>query len=454
MALRIDREDRRNFLLLVVYAALLHILFISFFKYTFQYSSRGKLFIYDFNSAKYAFCLLETLIIICFTVKKVKIDGLAERIMLLLNMLYFLPGVVQQAATNAPWGYIFYYLAFWVGMEAWLKLIKPRPGSRLGKYIKVKNIYMYMAALTVLAIGVVFFMGFYTGRVFSISNLLEAMHDTYGVRADAKEQSIHWILLNFEYWAAYFMVIMIALYTERKKYLLVLVLLLAEAALFVIQGNRIIMFLAFAAVGIGLLSVDNKKLTLGLLLIMAIILVEVIVRDSGFLFTNVFRRYSVVPNRLGEQYYDYFLTHEPDLLRTRYNRIFRLLGITSPYTSSPIGLTIGKQYYGTMMNANNGLVGGSMYVFKFAAPVISTFGYIFGFRMFESATYSIRNTRVSVAIALILATLAINSSSLLASIFALTYFMMLYLCLIPLSSSEMAEDLRAVHVRSTRRNTI
>ena len=439
MVLRIEKRSYRYLALVLVYALLLHILNIVYFKNTFLYSSRGQLFIYNFNSVKYIFCIFETVIISHYTVKKVECDDLTEMIMLLLNMLYFIPGTVQQAVTDAQWPYMLLFFLFWCGMEFWLSVIKPRSESRLGRLFTTKNPNIYLGFLVILCVAIAVFMHLYMNRGISITTLMETVNDVYGTRAAAKEQSVHWILLNLEYWAAYFCVILISYYTEKKKYLSTLGLLLVEVAFFVLQGNRILMFLAFAAIGISMLKVDNKKMILGLLIIAAVMIVENAATTQGSL-TNVFRRFSVVPNRLSEQYFDYFRTHEPDLLRSKYSRIFRFFGISSPYISPSIGIRIGMEYYGTMMNANNGMVGGSIFAFKFAAPIVSTFGYICAFRLFEGASYGLKNTKAIPVFALMLTSLAINAPTFLASIFSLSYFLLLYLSMIPLGKLYQSEQ--------------
>ena len=433
MKLRIDKNTKWDLLLLEVYIALLHILYIHFFKDVFRLNYRGLLFVFDPNWNKYLVCLAETLVIFFFSTKKIRSESLAETAMLFLNLLYFLPGVVQQAVTNSEWKYMLFFFSFWVGMEFWLWVIRPRKGSFLGKFFRAENGYIYLLVLTAFAVVIAVFMDVYTGRYLTISNLVYTLNEIYEVRAAAKEQSIHWIIISFEYWAAYFCIIMITYFLSRKDYVASIILAITELALFVVQGNRIFLFLLIAAILIGLLKVNNRRIVCAFVLLAFLMMLEIIITKSSETITDMFRRYSVVPNRLGDRYFDFFQTNEPDLLRSQYDRITRLFGIRSPYSSPAIGLRIGRKYFLSEMNANSGLAAGGVFSFRYAGPVVSTLGYILSFRMFENVTYGMKNQKIVIVVAFVLASLAINMPEMLAAIFSPSYLLLLYLCMIPLS---------------------
>ena len=106
--------------------------------------------------------------------------------------------------------------------------------------------------------------------------------------------------------------------------------------------------------------------------------------------------------------------------------------IHSPYQDKAIGEIISEVYYGHAGNGNTGLVGGAMYQFGLVGALISTFDYIFAFRLFESATYGIRKSNTIYALVVLLSTLSINMPGLLTSLFGISYIMLLYVSLLPL----------------------
>ncbi len=433
--IRFEKENRSIRILILLYIMLVHLLYLHYFKDTFLTSYYGLLFQYKFNGEKYMFCLFETICIYFCTIDKIKIQRMTETIVFFLNLMYFIPGVVQQAVTDVSWKFMIYYFIFWIGMMSWTKILKPHKSSLLGQVLTTHEPRKYMLFMVVVALGITLFMSIYMKRFLSLSNIMRTLSDVYGVRTEATAKSIHWVLTNFEYWAAYFMVAAIAYFTERKRWIIVFVLMIGELTIFILQGNRIVLFLALVALATGILEIDNRRLLVCLVVILFISLIEVNIKRTGFIVTDTFRRFAVVPNRLAEQYYDYFLTHIPDFLRSLSDRVVKFLDIPSPYYSPSIARIIGQEYYGKVMGANTGLVGGGVFCFGSAGPIFSTFGYIYAFRMFERATYSLKNSKMIMAISLFLGSLVINSPALLKGIFSLSYIMMLYLSMIPLSRS-------------------
>ena len=352
--------------------------------------------------------------------------------MIMLNLLYYIPGYVQLATTNASWSYIFYYFIFYLGMEFWCFHIKSRYTNKFSRLLPKVRTKSYIHIMTIVGLFVSALIFIYNNKSFSVTNIIATFADVYEVRSEAKELGTHWIIITFEYWAFYFLVLMLSYYTENRKWILSIIIILTGIALFLIQANRIFIFLIGASFCIGLVKCNIKTLLYAFVAISMIVAIEVNINEQGLILTNIFRRYSVVPNRIGEFYFDYFLNNTPDFLRSCYSRISNILGLPSPYELNPIGNTIGLKYFGWEVNCNNGLAGGSMFCFGLLAPIISTFGYVKAFRIFEGTLYSIRNTQIPMTFAFVLSSLAVNSTSILANMFKISYFLLIYISLIPL----------------------
>lgn len=426
------KQKAKGFLLTLVYAVIVHVLYLHFYGKVLAGSYDGKLFVYSFNMSKYYFAVLETLLIVFLIDKHVRRETMTDTAMVLLYYLYFIPGVTQQAATNMSWAYIAYFFVFMCFLEFWSVVLKARKGSVLVASLRSIRINkgQMMAAMILLAVGITVVLSFYTRTFFSFSRFMASLHDVYGVRAAASEANFHWILVNFEYWAVYFMIFMLAYYSEKKKWWVVTVLLIAVGAMFVIQANRIFLFLAVVSIFLGLFRVENKGLIPLFAIAGVVLLADVMLFENGSLITDMYRRYAVVPNRLGEQYFDFFLTHEPDYLRTQYARVCDALGVYSPYYSPNIAHIIGRTYYGTNMGANTGMVGSAMFSFGWFGTIISSFGYVASFRLFDSVSSGIRNKKMLMAVAITLVTIAINTGYMLTNIFSLSYFLMLFLSIL------------------------
>jgi hypothetical protein len=413
---------------LLGYIAILHFLMLTQYETTFKTSNGGYLFVYDFVLVNYVLCLIETAIMFVATIKKFDTERLTEKTMLILLVLYFIPGVVQQAVTGAPIAYMLYYFAFWVGMEAWIVIIRPRTTSIAPGEKEPFDIEPLMEKISIVAFAVIMFVAFYTGTMFTPGNFAATLSDIYGVRAEFKESMMHWTIVAAEYWASYFLIVAVAYFAKKRNWLFLLIALFAEGNVFLIQANRITLFFTGLALIFGLVRFNNRRIAAALLLLGAVLAVEVLfINPRGWMVTDIFRRFSIVPNSMGDKYFDYFQTHVPDYLRFKYKRLAVLLGSVSPYESPTIGQIIGMEYFHSGSNANTGLVGGAMFAFGYLGPVITSFGYIMSYRLFEMFTGKLRDPEIMLGLALILSTLSINMGSLLANIFSLSYMLMLLL---------------------------
>lgn len=427
-------KNWQSFILLALYVVMIHILCLRFFDTAYSDSYRGLLFFKSFSRGKYVLCLFETAVAIFFTLKHLRRNTLTDKILVFLCYLYFIPGFVQQAATDSDWGYMLFYFVYFLGLEFWGKVLKPHTHSNLYALVPVKSKNRYLTVLTIVCLFVTTLILVYNRTSFSISSLIETLADVYGVRADAKLAGTHWLILNFEYWSIYLIVLLVAFYSERRNWWLTLMLLIFGISLFLIQANRIFIFLLLAALGMGFFHLTPKKLQLIFCVISVLLLVELMIADGGLVLTNIFRRYSVVPNRLAEFYFDYFQNEEPDWLRSVFSRVARMLGIVSPYENNPIGNIIGNTYLGWDINCNTGLVGGGLFCYGLASFVLSSFSYIMAFRLFEGSVSGVAQTQIPYALSFMLASLAVNAPAFLANMLSVTYFLFLYLSLVPLSA--------------------
>ena len=140
-----------------------------------------------------------------------------------------------------------------------------------------------------------------------------------------------------------------------------------------------------------------------------------------------------MPNRLSEQYFDFFAFHRPDYLRTTFPRILRLFGISSPYETNPYSKLIGITYYGRDMNANTGLIGGGLASLGSLSIIITPFAYIMAFKLYEYVTKGAKNSAMTQSMSVILASLAINAPTMLANMVRPSYYALLFLTLLPFS---------------------
>ena len=351
-------------------------------------------------------------------------NSFSGRVILLLSMLYFIPGIAITSALNYELGYLFSYIVYYYVLIFADRVIrKPRKAP-----VKIKegqaNVLFWLLIITAVLYPVV--MATVYNRSFSIVNFLLTYDDPYGMRAQARERGISWAFLLIENWGVYFGAMVITYALKRKKTILAVGFILIEAFYFSLQGNRIFIFITGIAILLGVFKMKDKYLPFVFIGLLGVQILEYLLfhnlQNVGFVM-NVFRRFSIVPNIISRDYYDYFLTEVPDFLRDYFPNISRLFGTTSPYGVN-VGYIIGQKYFNLYLNANTGLVGGAFFEFGFLGVIIDPIMLVLSFRLFEKVLYHSEKEIVMIA-ALIYASLAINSWSLWAQCIRVSYIPLL-----------------------------
>ena len=286
------------------------------------------------------------------------------------------------------------------------------------------NVVFWLLVVVALVYPVV--MSTIYNRSFSISSFLSTFDDPYGMRAQAREKGISWAFLLIENWAVYFGALLITFALKRKRIILAVAFILVEAFYFSLQGNRIYIFITGIAILLGIFKLKDEYLPYIFIGLLGVQILEFLLSNNlhnvGFV-TNVFRRFSIVPNIISTKYYDFFLKEAPDFLRDYFPNISHLFGTNSPYGVN-VGYAIGQQYFGVHLNANMGLVGGAFFEFGFLGVVLDPILLVVSFRIFEKVLFSAEK-EITMIVALIYSSLAINSWSLWAQCIRISYIPLL-----------------------------
>ena len=388
----------------------------------------------------YKYILSENLVktIVCFLLSTVmwiivnnrysENSTFSGRVILLLTMLYFVPGLAICSALNTDWGYIFSFVIYYFTIVIADCLIKyPR---RPFKAITFKQSNTIVILLIIVCLIYPFVLTTVFNNSFSLSKILLTLNDPYGVRADAREKSISWAFLLLEDWGVDFGAVMVTYSFRKKKYLLAIAFVLIELFYFTLQGNRIILFIVGIAIVLGFFKVSNKWLSLIFVGLLVAQILELIIfngNETIGIVTNVFRRFSVVPNIISPKYYDYFQTATPDYLRGHFPSISALFGTKSEYDFD-IGYIIGQQNFGMYLNANTGLVGGAIFEFGNLGVIIDPIMLVVSLRVFEKVLFYTDNENI-MTVSLIYSSLAANSWAIWSQLFRISYMPLFVLSL-------------------------
>jgi len=403
-----------------VYIVLLYV-FLTFFL-TKNTSSPMKTisFALDFNLAKYIVSIFMVLTMWYSVVTKYrKMRSFSEQVILLIILLYFMPGVALSGIRNFEWSYIIQYYLYFLAL-VFFDTILAYP-KRAFPQLKDRTRYWFIKLVIIISFVSIVFLVWYYGRSFSWELLLETLIDPYSSRMAAREAQTPWAIMFVEYWASYFCCYMISRSFRKKQYILVGVYVLCELILFTLRGNRSYVFYAIFGILIGLFNINEKKIALTMTLMMAVPIIEYfVINNNNELgpITNILRRYSIDPNILGTQYFEYFSFHPHDWLRGTFSSISNFWGLESPYGMN-VGYFIGSAYYGWSMYANTGLFGGAYYEFGILGIFIDTLLIIISLRIFEKVLYIIDHS-LKFTVAFVYSLLVINSTAVWANCFRIT----------------------------------
>ncbi len=415
----------------LLYVILLYVLAIAIWPLNHSEEFLMYSFALDIDEVKLVFSIICALIIWLFVnAKYYSVSNFSNQVILLLIVLYFLPGIVMAGVLNFEWGYLIQYMLYFIVLVIsdylffYPKHYFPEFDHKSVKI--VKNIVIIISLLYP------FYMARIYSKSFSIAELVLTLSDPYGARTASKEMNVSWVILAIEYASIYMDVVLITHFIKEKKKILAAAFVIVGLFYFLLQGNRQFVLLVILGVLFGFLKPSKKVIAFSFLGMLAVQLLEYyIIQDINAIgpITNVFRRFSLVPNKISAQYYDFFQQHEPDLLRGIFTRISSLLNIESPYGNNQIGYIIGNTYYGWAMNANNGLFGGAYLEFGNLGFIIDPIMLLLLLRLYEKVLYR-SNESIRFITAIVFVTIVINQQVVWAQSIRPTQYMLFWLLLL------------------------
>lgn len=399
----------------------------------------------NFLIYKYAVSVDYLKIVICFAVSLVMVafesfkysftNSFSDKVVYLLTVLYFIPGLAVCSAISAEWIYILSYCFYYFAMILFHSIIpKPKRGLSI---LSSKTCLILLCVLIVFCFTYPFIMMVLYGKSFSLESFFEALRNPYAVRSESKNTGVRYAFLLFEYWGVYFGAVLIVYSMKKKWFLVTTFTLIVEMYYYTLQGNRIILFLALLALLLGFLRIKEKYFGLLFLLLALIQIAEFMImsnNNSIGLVTDAFRRYSAVPNIISVKYFDFFQTEQPDYLRGLFPHVYSLFNSESPY-GSDIGYLIGKEYFGLETNANNGLVGGAFFEFGFVGVVLDPLFLILSLRAFDKVSINLGKKSVLI-LAITYASLAINNWAIWSQLIRPSYILLLLVSVYLLSGAK------------------
>ncbi|SEG16780.1 hypothetical protein SAMN02910276_02063 [Butyrivibrio sp. Su6] len=396
-------------------------------------------YVVSINIPKLLFSLILSLIIWYIFIRRYYIVlDFSGQVLQLLVLLYYMPGIVIAGALNFEWIYILKYFAYFLVMIIADNII--RFPKRPLFIIKVDGLFYLKRFVVICSFILPLFLTLYFSRSFSASTFISMVKNPYGVRIAARGLNTRWAILALEYWGAYFSCFMVTYSLKKRKWGLAVAYFVFILFYFTLQGNRIFVFYLGMAVILGFYEINSLKLCMCYMFLLVAQVLEFRLFDINNtvgIITNIFRRYSIVPNIIASQYYDFFKTHPSDWLTDVYVDLLSIFDIHSQYNN--IGFVIGKTYYGWEMSANNGLFGGAIYEFGMLGIIIDPIMFVLILRLIEKLLFRL-GKELKFIVAVIYASQAINQTTIWTGMLRLTPMLLFILSVMPFDKNSILSN--------------
>ncbi|MEG1925517.1 MAG: hypothetical protein RR415_07195 [Ruthenibacterium sp.] len=342
------------------------------------------------------------------TVYQINDKNFSSDIFGIIEILYFIPGILYCTITNTPLLFISFFFAFWLLMTVFNILIPTSKGT-LAKYI---NFYIPDKVFGMCLIAIVI-LAFITGKLSGANffNLIFSGEEIYENRANLAARNVHWIIWNLTISLAYFIPVLLCLTIKMRKFFISALLCVAEFYLYSIGSNRIFIYLLGMALFFSFFRANKASVLKTQFAMVIVSIIGFYVNSKLFqIIPSIIDRLGTIPTKVAIRYFMYFSNHEPAYLADAFPRLYNILGIESPFVNNGIGTVVGYYFSHGFDNENTGLVGGGIGNFGMLSILISPIFYILGFRIIESVCNKIQNPTIRFQIALTYAIYAINAN--------------------------------------------
>lgn len=402
---RFKTADWGIVIILFVYRVFLDLLYIQYVHPYFDYYHFELNYNVTYLISSYFLCFS----MIFFVPNLLKKARLADLIMALLIVMYFIPYTTIFAYCSQEVAYAIFVLFF-----LFLMLIFNNAVDFQNKRIKYIDRNMTDSKLFVILMLGCCFIAILVSGVYAGFRISFDLSEYYEYRALARENAMPSILNYLYNWSVVGLDIGLAYCLIKKKKVLSIIVILSNLLAFSYNGKKSVLFTLIIVVLVSLIYKSQylKLIPYGFGGLTIVAYIEFLIRGSdAFIVKHFIRRMLLIPPFMGTLYYDFFSTHEFDYLRLS---VLRRFGFTSPYAAAgKIPRLIGQEYFGNVgimaMNANTGLCGDAYSNFGFWSLLIAPLATILVFKIMESYAKNV-DERIKVIVAVLVAYSYVNGA--------------------------------------------
>ncbi len=357
-------------------------------------------FLLNFFLYKYIVSWIVTLVMIPFVVNLYNNSSVSSIIILLINMIYFIPGCTLYSLSGLPDLYFIFFVLYWILLMIWQYLIPYVHFKLLSERVSKQVFYL---VILVIAVGSVLISGLYNG--FQINLRLD---NVYELRRIREYMDLPSFVGYFQPLASTVLPLALVYFLSKKRYVVSFLVIIIQILLFSFGGMKSYLFLIPVAI-LGYYFFREKRIswfTWGLIVLNIMALFEYVLRNSHLISGYIQRRTMFVTNLLSFRYYECFSSNTPDYL---FQSVLRRFGFISQY-NIPIPRLMGLEYYGNIAtNANNGMIGDAFCNFAWFGLIVFPFLIVFALRFMDACAHGL-NRRLLITVFVWYAIAFVNSS--------------------------------------------
>lgn len=374
------------FILLIAYRILLDLQYVDIVSYLYIYDG----YIVDIQRYKVFLSWIPTVLLSWQLISLCRRVSASSLFLLVLGLLYFIPGFSLYAMHGLPDDYFAYYCFSCLLLYLFNQIVPffyfKQPSLKMQQSV-------FRVAVWVVVIGTIGILGVYNNFQLKVS-----FDDIYELRSIQTEMTLPTIVQYFLPMSAMLVPVFMIYFLERKKWIYVAIMIVVQLMSFAFGGLKATFFAAIVAL-CGVFYPVHKRylIVLGLTVFSFLGVLEFYSLETTTLTEVITRRVSFIPNKLGYFYYDFFSQHE--LLYWR-GSIFRWFGFDNPYHRY-IPWLIGESYFDRRMGCNTGMFGEAFSQFGWHSSYIYALLYVYAFRFMDACAKGVNEKILLVTVALL-----------------------------------------------------
>lgn len=352
---------------------------VCFFKYVivaFGSSNYKYAFSVSYTPFLYILSWIILIISIFLTKQWFKSEAPSKTVLQFIYMIQFVPFTTMLGAGCFGLGFCIYTLAYWIMIGVFSKILLNKTYNDfdvLQTSHQEKTLFFEIAITLISGLTVLYF-GYINGFKINL-NILNA----YDLREIARTYTT---ATGSTYLLGLSRILIPTglVYSIRKKKMWMLSSFIIFSLLdYSFDGSKTLFFICIVALLVAIFynKKFNKYIPFFLNVFLLLGYIEFAYNAFPFIYRLIIRRLFFVPNVINNAFYDYMLTHSPNM----FSNLLRFIGINPSYD---IAYMIGADsFYSADMSANTGTIGDAVWQFKYVGFLILPFLIILLLKYFD-----------------------------------------------------------------------